>query len=80
MADCQETLNELESYLDSELSEGRANEIITHLKGCTDCQGAYEFHADLRTAIKTKATKEELPDGFLDRLRDCLGDDVLGNN
>jgi mycothiol system anti-sigma-R factor len=80
MADCQETLNELESYLDSELSEGRANEIITHLKGCTDCQGAYEFHADLRTAIKTKATKEELPEGFLDRLRDCLGDDVLGNN
>ncbi len=78
MADCQETLNELESYLDSELSEGRANEIITHLKGCTDCQGAYEFHADLRTAIKTKAKNEELPDGFLDRLRGCLGDDVLG--
>ena len=78
MADCQETLNELESYLDSELSVGRANEIITHLKGCTDCQGAYEFHADLRTAIKTKAKNEELPDGFLDRLRDCLGDDVLG--
>jgi len=78
MADCQETLNELESYLDSELSEGRAAEIITHLKGCTDCQGAYEFHADLRTAIKTKASNEELPVGFLDRLRDCLGDDVLG--
>ena len=80
MADCQETLNELESYLDSELAEGRVAEIISHLKGCTDCQGAYEFHADLRTAIKTKAQKEELPDGFLDRLRDCLGDDVLGNN
>ena len=80
MADCQETLNELERYLDSELSDTRVAEIIGHLKSCTDCQGAYEFHADLRTVIKTKAQNEELPDGFLDRLRDCLGDDVLGPN
>ena len=80
MADCQETLNELERYLDSELTDARVAEIIGHLKGCTDCQGAYEFHADLRTVIKTKATNEELPDGFLDRLRDCLGDDVLGDD
>ena len=80
MADCQETLNELERYLDSELSDTRVAEIIGHLKSCTDCQGAYEFHADLRTVIKTKAQNEELPDGFLDRLRDCLGDDVLGTN
>jgi mycothiol system anti-sigma-R factor len=78
MADCQETLNELERYLDSELSDARVAEIIGHLKSCTDCQGAYEFHADLRIVIKTKAQNEELPDGFLDRLRDCLGDDVLG--
>ena len=80
MADCQETLNELERYLDSELSDARVAEIIGHLKECTDCQGAYELHADLRTVIKTKAHNEELPDGFLDRLRDCLGDDVLGND
>jgi mycothiol system anti-sigma-R factor len=80
MADCQETLNELESYLDSELSDARVAEIIGHLKGCTDCQGAYEFHAELRTVIKTKAQNDELPEGFLDRLAECLGDDVMGSN
>ena len=80
MADCQETLNELERYLDSELSDVRVSEIIGHLKGCTDCQGAYEFHAELRTVIKTKAQNEELPEGFLVRLAECLGDDVLGTD
>lgn len=79
MADCKETLRELESFLDSELSDTRVAEIIAHLKGCTDCQGAYEFQAELRTIIKTKAQNEELPEGFLDRLATCFGDDVMGD-
>ena len=78
MADCKETLRELETFLDSELPENRVAEIIGHLKSCTDCQGAYEFHADLRTVIKTKAQNDDLPEGFLDRLANCFGDDVLG--
>lgn len=78
MADCQETLNELERFLDSELSPVRVAEVIGHLKGCSDCQGAYEFHSELRTIIKTKAQNEDLPKGFLDRLLGCFGDEVLG--
>jgi anti-sigma factor (TIGR02949 family) len=78
MADCNETLRELERYLDSELPTERVSEIIGHLKGCTDCQSAYEFHAELRTTIRTKALRDELPDGFMDRLATCLGDDLMG--
>lgn len=78
MADCNETLKELERFLDSELPAERVSEIIGHLKGCTDCQGAYEFHAELRTTIRIKALRDELPDGFLDRLANCLGDDLMG--
>ena len=48
MADCRETLEELERYLDSELPSERVAQIVDHLKGCTDCQGAYEFHYELR--------------------------------
>jgi hypothetical protein len=40
MADCQETLNEMYTYLDAELASERATEIIGHLKVCTDCQSA----------------------------------------
>ena len=51
MPNCQETLKELELFLDSELPNARIEEIMVHLTGCTDCQGAFEFHAELRTIV-----------------------------
>jgi len=76
MADCQETLNELHRYLDEELSADRVEEILSHLKICSDCTEAYEFHAVYKETIRTKAQREELSEGFLDRLKECFGDDL----
>ena len=73
MPNCQETLKELELFLDSELPKVRVEEIMVHLTGCTDCQGAYEFHAELRTIVRAKAKRDHLPDGFTDRLLACFG-------
>ncbi|MGA0117220.1 MAG: anti-sigma factor family protein [Ilumatobacteraceae bacterium] len=75
MADCQETLNELHRYLDEELSAERVGEILGHLKICSDCTEAYEFHAVYKETIRTKAQREELSEGFLDRLKECFGDE-----
>jgi mycothiol system anti-sigma-R factor len=75
MPNCQETLKELELFLDSELPKARVEEIMVHLTGCTDCQGAYEFHAELRTIVRAKAKRDHLPDGFTDRLLACFGSD-----
>lgn len=72
MADCNETIEELERYLDQELPARRVEDIVGHLKSCTDCQGAYEFHADLQRVITIKAQRDELSPGFLDKLRNCL--------
>lgn len=80
MADCQETLKELERFLDAELPKDRSEKILEHLKVCVDCQGAFEFHAELRDTIKRKAQKDELPEGFLDRLQGCFGDEILGQD
>lgn len=77
MTDCKETLQELETYLDSELPHPRVSEIMGHLTTCRDCQGAYEFHAELRTIIRLKAQSDALPDGFIGRLANCFGDHVL---
>lgn len=77
MANCQETLNEMYAYLDAELATERATEIIGHLKVCTDCQSAYEFHAEFKSIIRLKAQNDALSEGFLDRLRECFGDDAL---
>ena len=72
MADCNETIEELERYLDQELPSSRVEEIVGHLKGCPDCQGAYEFHADLHRVINIKAQRDEISPDFLDKLRTCL--------
>lgn len=77
MPDCQETLKELETFLDTELADDRVSEIMSHLSECVDCQGAYEFHAELREIIRFKAQKEALPEGFLERLANCFGDEVV---
>ena len=45
---------------------------MVHLTGCTDCQGAYEFHAELRTIVRVKAKRDHLPEGFTDRLLACF--------
>lgn len=73
MPNCQETLKELELFLDSELPKVRIEEIMVHLTGCTDCQGAYEFHAELRTIVRVKAKRDHLPEGFTERLLACFG-------
>jgi len=79
MADCNETLAELHRYLDSELSPGRADEIVAHLKTCTDCQGAFEFHADLQRVIRVKSQGDVITPQFLSNLRGCFGSDILGS-
>ena len=76
MADCQETLQELERFLDSELPPGRSEQILSHLKVCSDCQGAFEFHAELRAVVKKAAGDEPLPDSLLGRIKQCFGTDL----
>lgn len=72
MADCKETIDQLEQFLDEELPGDRVTAIIDHLKSCADCQGAYEFHADLNRVISVKAQRDEVTPEFLGRLRECL--------
>lgn len=79
MADCNETIKELQIFLDGELPPGRADDIISHLKTCSDCAGAYELHEELRRVVRTKTLKEEIDPGFLGRLRDCFDPKLLGD-
>jgi mycothiol system anti-sigma-R factor len=79
MADCKKTLEELETFLDDELSESVRAEIHQHLDGCTDCQSAFEFHYELKVVIREKCQADELPAGLLSRLEQCLGEDFDGD-
>ena len=79
MTDCNETLRELEAFLDGELSDEAQQGIHTHLDGCLDCLQAYDFHAELRTVIRQKCSNDEIPASLLSRIEQCLGEDFDGD-
>jgi mycothiol system anti-sigma-R factor len=79
MADCNETLRELEAFLDGELSDDAHEGIHTHLEGCMDCLQAFDFHAELRTVIRAKCSNDEIPAGLLSKIELCFGEDFDGD-
>jgi mycothiol system anti-sigma-R factor len=79
MANCNETIRELEAFLDGELSEEGHHAIHAHLDGCTDCLQAFDFHAELRTVIATKCRNDEMPAGLLARIEQCFNEDFDGD-
>ena len=79
MADCNETLRELETFLDDELTDETRAGIQAHLGGCQDCLQAFDFHAELRTVISVKCQNDEMPAGLLSKIEACFGEDFDGD-
>lgn len=79
MADCNETLRELETFLDNELGADTRAIIQSHLGGCLDCLQAFDFYAELRTVISAKCRNDEMPPGLLSRIELCFGEDFSGD-
>jgi mycothiol system anti-sigma-R factor len=79
MADCNETLNELERFLDEELTDQQRSAIRAHLDSCLDCLQAFDFHAELRMVVAMKCRDDDLPEGLLARLESCLQIDLDGD-
>lgn len=73
MADCNDTLRELDAFLDSELSEETRIAIHAHLDGCPDCLQAFDFHAELKIVVSQKCRNDEMPPGLLAKLAQCFG-------
>ena len=79
VADCNETLRELEAFLDDELSDDNRDQIHAHLGGCPDCHQAFDFHAELKAVIAAKCRQDEMPAGLLSRIEECLQADIDGD-
>jgi mycothiol system anti-sigma-R factor len=75
MADCVETLRELDRFLDNELASESVQEMAEHLERCGDCQQAFEFHAELRHIVKRAAAEDSLPASLLSKIEQCFGID-----
>jgi anti-sigma factor (TIGR02949 family) len=71
MSDCNDTLRELETFLDDELTPETRDAIHAHLEGCPDCLQAFDFHAELKAMIAHRC-RGELPPGLLERIERCF--------
>jgi mycothiol system anti-sigma-R factor len=79
MADCKQTLKELDAFLDDELPATMRVQIHDHIEGCVDCLQAFEFHAELKTVIRRKCSNDELPPGLLAKIELCFQEDFDGD-
>jgi len=77
MADCNETIRELDAYLDGELPDAVRTHIHAHLDGCMDCLQAFDFQAELKAAIRRKCSSDEMPAGLMDRIASCFDTDLI---
>ncbi len=77
--DCAEALRELEEFLDGELAGEQLAAVRTHLDGCMDCLGAFDFHAELKQVIATKCNNDELPPDLVQRIERCFATDFDGD-
>lgn len=80
MADCNETLQDLERFLDSELATGKLENLTAHLEGCVDCQQTFEFHAELRQIVRQAVHHEPLPESLVHRIKECFGTDLTNES
>ena len=81
MADCEETLRELELFLDGEMSAAEFEHVRHHLEECLECLQIFDFHAELRMVIRSKCREEKIPPGLLTKVQACFeqsGEPPLG--
>lgn len=69
--DCNAVVEELYTFLDGELTDGRRVQIERHFTGCVDCHEVVEFHASLKMTISSKC-QEVVPDALRQRIFDAL--------
>lgn len=71
--DCNETLREIYSYLDGELTVWKRRAIARHLDECPPCADGYTFEVELRQVIVSRC-QEEVPESLRRRVAEALGE------
>lgn len=68
---CREAIRDLYLYLDQELSADQMATVQVHLHECSPCFEAFDFEAELRMVIATRA-RDEAPEHLRERLLTML--------
>jgi len=75
MPDCNQTLRELQLFLDGELPPDKHAHVLGHLNECLECFQAFDFQAELKQVIAKKCRTETMPEGLMERIQQCFQTD-----
>ncbi len=76
--DCDEALENLYLYLDSELDEASSAKIRSHLEVCQECSKPFDFERRLRTVVRDRLN-ENVPDRLVDKVRQAIEAERMGS-
>jgi mycothiol system anti-sigma-R factor len=65
---CRETLQDLERFLDDELTVTVRAQIERHIRDCHPCAERTEFQRHLKLLIATKCGREQVPAELRDKI------------
>ena len=64
---CEETLRQIEAYLDGEVDDVQAAGISVHLSDCNPCMDRAEFRTNLKALVHDRCSEAE-PAGLRERI------------
>ncbi len=73
--DCDEALENLYLYLDSELDTVSSEKIRAHLEVCKGCGPMFDFEGRLKTVVRDRLD-EDVPDSVVDKVRKALREEA----
>ncbi len=66
--ECEETLRQIEGFLDHELDPDLRSKIERHLSGCGSCTDRAAFQQHLKDLVGSKCAERQLPEGLKERI------------
>ena len=66
--ECEETLRQIEGFLDHELDPDLRSKIERHLSGCGSCTDRASFQRHLKDLVGSKCAERQLPEGLKERI------------
>jgi mycothiol system anti-sigma-R factor len=69
---CEETLKEVERFLDGELEPEAQGRVSHHLSDCNPCTERADFRRHLKDMVQSKCAEREVPAGLQERIRQLI--------
>ena len=70
---CDDSLESLYRYLDSELDRASSDSIRSHLEVCSDCFGSFDFEQRLKQVVHDRL-QERVPEQLVERIKAAIHD------